>query len=65
MNSKAFNILRALAEIYLPTLVVFVGSVLAVFAVPTATIALVSGIIAAVNVAVGAIVKYYRAQYNS
>ena len=65
MNSQTFNVLRALAEIYLPTLGTFTAAVLALFAVPTATIALIVGIIAAVNTAVGAIVKYYRAQYNS
>lgn len=65
MNSKAFNVLRALAEIYLPTLGTFSAAVLALFSVPAATIAIVVGIIAAVNTAVGAIVKYYRAQYNS
>lgn len=65
MNSSTFNVLRALAEIYLPTLGTFTAAVLALFSVPAATIALVVGIIAAVNTAVGAIVKYYRAQYNS
>lgn len=65
MNSQAFNVLRALAEIYLPVLGTFTGAVLALFAVAPATIAIAVGIIAAVNVAVGAIVKFYRAQYNS
>lgn len=65
MNSQTFNTLRALAEIYLPVLGTFTAAVLALFTVPAATIALVVGIIAAVNTAVGAIVKYYRAQYNS
>ena len=65
MNSKAFNILRALAEIYLPTLLTATSATLALFSVPAETIAIVAGLIGVVNVAVGAIVKFYRAQYNS
>ena len=63
MNSQTFNILRSLAEIYLPTLATLVTAVGAIWSLPVA-IPLVATILA-VNTAIGAIVKYKRAQYNS
>lgn len=63
MNSKTFNILRAMAEIYLPTLATLVTVVGSIWALPVA-IPIVATIVA-LNTATGAVVKYYRAQYNS
>ena len=63
MNSQTFNILRSLAEIYLPTLATLVTAVGAIWSLPV-TIPIVATIVA-VNTAIGAIVKYKRAQYNS
>ena len=63
MNSKAFNILRAMAEIYLPTLATLVAAIGAALSLPAS--ATVVGVIVALNTAVGAVVKYYRAQYQA
>ena len=62
MNSNTFNILRAMAEIYLPTLATLVTAIGAIWSLPVA-IPIVATIVA-LNTAVGAIVKYKRAQYN-
>lgn len=62
ISSKTFNTLRLMAEFALPALATLVGTVLALFAVPASTIAIAVGVVAAVNVAVGAAVKYFRAK---
>ena len=63
MNSKTFDILRAMAEIYLPTLATLVTAVGTIWSLPVA-IPIVATIVAA-NTAIGAIVKYERAKHNS
>lgn len=61
MDNKTFDILRSLAEIYLPTLATLVTAVGAIWSLPVA-IPIVTTIVA-LNTAIGAVVKYKRSQH--
>lgn len=63
MDNQTFNILRSLAEIYLPTLATLVTAIGTIWNLPV-LIPVVATIVA-LNTAVGAIVKLKRAQFNS
>lgn len=63
MSSTQFNVLRSLAEIYLPTLATLVTAIGTIWSLPVAVPVVAT--IVAVNTALGAIVRYKRSQYNS
>jgi len=70
MSNKLYDILKYLNQIAIPAVATALAAILALFKVDTATIAIITGVIAAVNTCLGALlgvsqVSYARAQQKA
>jgi len=64
MSNKAYDILKRIQR-FLPSLSVFMATVLALYHVPAETVAVVVGTIDAVAVLLGAVLEVSTARYNA